>query len=68
MYVRDHDLLAADRRHLIHPFHCPIDHEQTPAPGDVLLFAPPLVITEEEIDTLVCAAHDAVQVVAAAPC
>jgi L-2,4-diaminobutyrate transaminase len=39
-----------------------------PAAGDVLYFAPPLVVTEEEIDLLVSAAHDAVQAVAAAPC
>jgi adenosylmethionine-8-amino-7-oxononanoate aminotransferase len=34
-----------------------------PAPGDVLFFAPPLVITEAEIDRLVSVAHDAVEVV-----
>jgi putrescine aminotransferase len=39
-----------------------------PAAGDVLFFAPPLVVTEQEIDGLVSAAHDAVQVVVAALC
>ena len=39
-----------------------------PAQGDVLFFAPPLVITAQEIDRLVAAAYDAVQVVAAALC
>jgi adenosylmethionine-8-amino-7-oxononanoate aminotransferase len=34
-----------------------------PAPGDVLFFAPPLVITEAEIDRLVSVAHDAVEAV-----
>ena len=37
-----------------------------PAPGDVLFFAPPLVITEAEIDRLVSAARDAVEVVLSA--
>jgi adenosylmethionine-8-amino-7-oxononanoate aminotransferase len=31
-----------------------------PLPGDILFFAPPLVVTEAEIDHLVTAAHDAV--------
>jgi putrescine---pyruvate transaminase len=39
-----------------------------PAPGDMLFFAPPLVITEAEIDRLVAATHEAVQVVAGASC
>jgi putrescine aminotransferase len=39
-----------------------------PASGDILFFAPPLVITEAEIDRLVAAARDAVQAVAAAVC
>jgi adenosylmethionine-8-amino-7-oxononanoate aminotransferase len=39
-----------------------------PAQGDVLFFAPPLVVTEREIDRLIAAAHDAVQVVATALC
>jgi adenosylmethionine-8-amino-7-oxononanoate aminotransferase len=39
-----------------------------PAPGDILFFAPPLVVTEAEIDRLVAAAHDAVQVVVGALC
>jgi adenosylmethionine-8-amino-7-oxononanoate aminotransferase len=39
-----------------------------PAPGDILFFAPPLVVTEAEIDRLVAAAHDAVQVVVSALC
>ena len=34
-----------------------------PAPGDVLFFAPPLVVTEAEIDRLVSVARDAVEVV-----
>ena len=34
-----------------------------PAPGDILFFAPPLVVTEAEIDRLVSVAHDAVKVV-----
>jgi len=34
-----------------------------PAPGDVLFFAPPLVVTEAEIDRLVSVAQDAVKVV-----
>ncbi len=32
-----------------------------PAPGDVIFFAPPLVVTEAEIDRLVSVAHDAVE-------
>jgi putrescine---pyruvate transaminase len=39
-----------------------------PAAGDVLFFAPPLVVTEEEIDRLVAAAHDAVHAVTGASC
>jgi adenosylmethionine-8-amino-7-oxononanoate aminotransferase len=34
-----------------------------PAPGDTLLFAPPLVVTEAEVDRLVSASRDAVEVV-----
>src|SRR5206468_10188767 len=34
-----------------------------PAPGDVLFFAPPLIVTEAEIDRLVGAARDAVDAV-----
>ena len=34
-----------------------------PAPGDVLFFAPPLVVTEAEIDRLVGVARDAVNAV-----
>jgi len=34
-----------------------------PAPGDMVFFAPPLVITELEIDRLVCVARDAAKVV-----
>jgi putrescine aminotransferase len=34
-----------------------------PAPGDILFFAPPLVITEAEIDRLVSVARDAVDAV-----
>ena len=34
-----------------------------PAPGDILFFAPPLIITEAEIDRLVSVARDAVKVV-----
>jgi adenosylmethionine-8-amino-7-oxononanoate aminotransferase len=34
-----------------------------PAQGDVLFFAPPLVVTEDEIDRLVSVARDAVKVV-----
>ena len=34
-----------------------------PAPGDILFFAPPLVITEAEIDRLVSVARDAVEAV-----
>jgi len=39
-----------------------------PAAGDVLFFAPPLVVTDVEIDRLVSAAHEAAQAVAAAVC
>ena len=31
-----------------------------PAPGDILFFVPPLIITEAEVDRLVNVAHDAV--------
>jgi L-2,4-diaminobutyrate transaminase len=34
-----------------------------PAPGDMVFFAPPLVVTEVEIDRLVSVARDAVKVV-----
>jgi adenosylmethionine-8-amino-7-oxononanoate aminotransferase len=34
-----------------------------PAPGDILLFAPPLVTTEEEVDRLVSVSRDAAKVV-----
>ena len=34
-----------------------------PAPGDILFFAPPLIITEAEVDRLVNVARDAVKVV-----
>jgi len=34
-----------------------------PAPGDMVFFAPPLVVAEAEIDRLVSVARDAVQVV-----
>ena len=34
-----------------------------PAPGDAIFFAPPLVVTEAEIDRLVAVARDAVKVV-----
>jgi len=34
-----------------------------PAPGDILFFAPPLVVTEADIDRLVCAARDSVKAV-----
>jgi putrescine aminotransferase len=34
-----------------------------PAPGDMVFFAPPLVVTEAEIDRMVSAARDAVKVV-----
>lgn len=39
-----------------------------PAPGDVLFFAPPLVITNAEVDRLVTAARDAVHAVVEARC
>jgi putrescine aminotransferase len=39
-----------------------------PAPGDILLFAPPLVVTEAEIDRLISAARDAVDAVIGAVC
>jgi L-2,4-diaminobutyrate transaminase len=38
-----------------------------PAPGDMVFFAPPLVVTEAEIDRLVSVARDAVKVVLGAP-
>ena len=34
-----------------------------PAPGDILFFAPPLIITEAEVDRLVMVAQEAVTVV-----
>ena len=34
-----------------------------PAPGDIVMFAPPLVVTEAEVDRLVSAARDAVRAV-----
>jgi L-2,4-diaminobutyrate transaminase len=34
-----------------------------PAPGDALFFAPPLIVTEAEIDQLVNVARDAVEAV-----
>ena len=34
-----------------------------PASGDILFFAPPLIITEAEVDRLVNVAHDAVTAV-----
>ena len=34
-----------------------------PAPGDILFFAPPLVMTEADIDRLVDVSRDAVKVV-----
>jgi adenosylmethionine-8-amino-7-oxononanoate aminotransferase len=37
-----------------------------PAQGDILFFAPPLVVSEEEIDRLVAAARDAVEAVLSA--
>jgi adenosylmethionine-8-amino-7-oxononanoate aminotransferase len=36
-----------------------------PAPGDILFFAPPLIVTASDIDRLVEAARDAVDVVLA---
>ena len=39
-----------------------------PAPGDVLFFAPPLVVTEAEIDRLVEVAREAVSTVLGALC
>jgi adenosylmethionine-8-amino-7-oxononanoate aminotransferase len=36
-----------------------------PAQGDVLFFAPPLVVTEADVDRLVSVAHDAVEAVLA---
>jgi len=39
-----------------------------PAPGDVLFLAPPLVVTEAELDRLVTAAHDAVNAALGALC
>ena len=35
-----------------------------PAPGDILFFSPPLVVTEAEVDRMVSVARDAVQAVA----
>ena len=34
-----------------------------PAPGDILFFAPPLVVSEEQVDRLVSVTHDAVKAV-----
>ena len=34
-----------------------------PAPGDIVCFAPPLVVTETEVDTIVGAARDAINAV-----
>ena len=34
-----------------------------PAPGDAVFFAPPLVITESQVDQLVAVARDAVKIV-----
>jgi adenosylmethionine-8-amino-7-oxononanoate aminotransferase len=39
-----------------------------PAPGDILFFAPPLIVTEADIDRLVSVARDAVEVVLGASC
>jgi adenosylmethionine-8-amino-7-oxononanoate aminotransferase len=39
-----------------------------PAPGDILFFAPPLVVTAAEVDRFVAAAHDAVLAVTGALC
>src|SRR5262249_39838358 len=39
-----------------------------PAPGDILFFAPPLVIGAGEIDALVSAAYDAVKAVVGVAC
>ena len=39
-----------------------------PAPGDILFFAPPLIVTEADIDRLVSVARDAVEVVLGALC
>jgi len=39
-----------------------------PAPGDILFFAPPLVVAEAEIDRFVRAARDAVDAVVGARC
>jgi putrescine---pyruvate transaminase len=39
-----------------------------PAPGDILFFAPPLVVAEAEIDRLVRVARDAVDAVVGATC
>jgi len=36
-----------------------------PAPGDILFFAPPLVVTEADVDRLVSVAYDAVEAVLA---
>jgi adenosylmethionine-8-amino-7-oxononanoate aminotransferase len=39
-----------------------------PAPGDILFFAPPLVVTKADIDRLVSVARDAVKVVLGVSC
>jgi adenosylmethionine-8-amino-7-oxononanoate aminotransferase len=39
-----------------------------PAPGDIVFFAPPLVVTEADIEWLVSVARDAVEVVLGALC
>jgi adenosylmethionine-8-amino-7-oxononanoate aminotransferase len=39
-----------------------------PGPGAILFFAPPLVVTEADIDRLVGVARDAVKVVLGAIC
>jgi adenosylmethionine-8-amino-7-oxononanoate aminotransferase len=39
-----------------------------PAPGDILFFAPPLIVSEDEIDRLVVAAREAVMSVLGALC
>ncbi len=45
-----------------------VSHGAHLTPGDVLFLAPPLVVTEEEIDRLLSAVHDAAEAVAAAVC
>jgi adenosylmethionine-8-amino-7-oxononanoate aminotransferase len=68
------ELVRADRKHLIHQLHHPVDNGDTViyvrgrSPGDILFFAPPLVVTEADIDRLVSAARDSVEVVLGAPC